>query len=154
MSLFKAPLSMGDQAAQVKPLSLEAKFAHLGFIQDVITRMASNSFLPKGWTVTFVVAILTLSAESKLQKAIPISYVPVLMFWYLDAIFLRQEKLYRCQHSKVAAEDYSGPNFSLDVSDCSREIPGILPVLLSGTLRVFYLTMIVVITVVWWLALR
>jgi hypothetical protein len=145
---------MSEQAPQVAPKALEAKVAHLGFIQDIINRMASNSFLLKGWAVTLVVAILTLSADSKLQKAIPISYIPVIMFWYLDSFFLRQERLYRCLYSNVASDGGSGHSFSMETQPYSREVPGTLALLLSSTLRVFYVTIILVITAVWQLALR
>jgi len=36
---------------------MEAKLKHLEMIQDVIKRMASNSFLLKGWSLTLVVAL-------------------------------------------------------------------------------------------------
>ncbi len=34
---------------------------HLEFLQAVITRMAGNSFLIKGWSVTLVAALLALT---------------------------------------------------------------------------------------------
>ena len=41
-----------------------AEIAHLQMIQAVITRMASNSFLIKGWSVTLVAALFALAAAN------------------------------------------------------------------------------------------
>ena len=48
----------------------DKKLKHLEFVQNVITRMNTNSFLIKGWSVTLVAAIFALSAET------PMSGVP------------------------------------------------------------------------------
>jgi len=66
-------------------------------IQSIINRMGNNSFLIKGWTITLVVGTLllerTLLTDSKLQ--ITVAFVPLLVFWFLDAYFLWQERMYR-----------------------------------------------------------
>jgi hypothetical protein len=41
---------------------MDAQIAHLQMIQAVITRMGSNSFLLKGWSVTLVAALFALAA--------------------------------------------------------------------------------------------
>lgn len=35
------------------------KRKHLEFIQDVINRLSSNTFLFKGWSITIIVAVFT-----------------------------------------------------------------------------------------------
>lgn len=66
-------------------------------IQSIINRMSSNSFLIKGWMITLVVGTLllerTLLTDSKLQ--ITIAFIPLIAFWFLDAYFLWQERMYR-----------------------------------------------------------
>ena len=42
---------------------MEQKLKHLEFIQNVINRMNSNSFLIKGWAVTLIAAIFALAAK-------------------------------------------------------------------------------------------
>lgn len=72
------------------------KRTHLEFIQNVITRMASNSFAIKGWTVTLIAALMALSVASGTQKLFfLIAYVPLFAFWILDGYFLSLEKIYR-----------------------------------------------------------
>lgn len=66
-------------------------------IQSIINRMSNNSFLIKGWAITLIVGTLllerTLLVDSKLQ--ISMAFIPLLAFWFLDAYFLWQERMYR-----------------------------------------------------------
>ena len=41
---------------------MQSKLAHLQLVQAVITRMGSNSFLLKAWSVTLVAALFALAA--------------------------------------------------------------------------------------------
>ena len=61
-------------------------------IQDVIKRMAFNSFMIKGWAITLVVITLLLKGT---EYQVWIAFIPLLVFWFLDAYFLLQERLYR-----------------------------------------------------------
>jgi len=70
----------------------EFMLKEIDIIQDIIKRMAFNSFMIKGWTITLVAVALLLKG-SKYQ--VLIAYIPLLIFWFLDAYFLWQERLYR-----------------------------------------------------------
>jgi len=41
---------------------MDSKTVHLQMVQAVITRMAGNSFLIKGWSVTLIAALFALAA--------------------------------------------------------------------------------------------
>jgi hypothetical protein len=69
----------------------EKKIAHLQMIQAIITRMASNSFLIRGWTVTLVAATFALAAKDADGRYILVAYGPTVMFWLLDGYYLAQE---------------------------------------------------------------
>ena len=71
----------------------ECMLKEVDILQDIIRRMASNSFLLKGWCVTLVVGILLLKGPEK--YGVVLAFVPLVAFWYLDAYFLRQERLFR-----------------------------------------------------------
>ena len=71
----------------------EFMLKEIDLIQDIIKRMAYNSFLIKGWTVMLVVGILLLRGPEKYQ--VFLALIPLIAFWYLDAYFLRQERLFR-----------------------------------------------------------
>jgi hypothetical protein len=68
---------------------------HLEIIQSIITRMATNSFLLKGWSVTLTAALFALAAKDSNVKFVLVALLPVLCFWGLDAYYLRQERLFR-----------------------------------------------------------
>jgi hypothetical protein len=57
----------------------------LKIIQDIIKRMAFNSFLIKGWSITLVIATLLLKGN---KYQVLIAFIPLLVFWFLDAYFL------------------------------------------------------------------
>lgn len=117
---------------------METKIAHLSFIQGVINRMGNNSFLLKGWCVTLVAAIFALASKDSNEQFVLVAYFPAFMFWFLDAFFLHQEKLYRELYKKVANNQISSDNFTLETSDLKNEVPCLLSVMFSKTLFPFY----------------
>lgn len=80
----------------------EEKLKHLEFIQNVITRMNSNSFQIKGWAVTIVSALLAIYASSKNNYFILVGVFPITIFWLLDAYYLSQERKFRGLYNDVA----------------------------------------------------
>lgn len=100
---------------------MDKKFGHLQFIQGVINRLASNSFQMKGWSVVLVAAILVLLArEDRLDDA-PIALVPVLIFWFLDGYFLRQERLFRALYDQVRDLKENEIDFSMDIKSFKKK---------------------------------
>ncbi len=78
------------------------KLKHLEFIQNVIIRMNTNSFQIKGWAITLVSATLALYASTKIDCFILIGIFPTLIFWFLDAYYLMQERKFRGLYNDVA----------------------------------------------------
>jgi len=70
----------------------EFMLKEIEIIQDIIRRMGFNSFMTKGWAITLVVVTLLLR-ETEYQ--VWIAFIPLLVFWFLDAYFLWQERMYR-----------------------------------------------------------
>lgn len=85
-------------------------------IQGVINRMASNSFMLKGWAVTLVAGIFALAAKDADKLYFIITYVPILVFWGLDAFYLRQERLYRMLYDKVRNQAKTTIDFSMNAN--------------------------------------
>jgi hypothetical protein len=119
----------------------EYLFKETEFVQKIITRMGTNSFLIKGWSVTLVVASL-------LIKGTPyhhfVAFVPWVVFWFLDAYFLRLEKLYRVYYDWLIKHRLTNEENLLDMH-CGRleerfgkEVPCLVQTAFSKTLRVFY----------------
>src|SRR5574344_1982348 len=110
----------------------------IDLIQDIIKRMASNSFMIKGWTLTLVVATLLLKG-SKTQ--VFIAFIPLISFWYLDAYFLWQERLYRKLYDWVIVNRLQTIDFLFDLNANDRfenEIKSKIEIAFSITLRWFY----------------
>ena len=80
----------------------EKEMKHLEFIQAIITRMNTNSFLIKGWSITLVSALLALYASNKHVAYIFIAIIPTIIFWFLDSYYLQQERKFRGLYNDVA----------------------------------------------------
>jgi len=70
----------------------EYMLKEIDIVQDIIKRMAFNSFMIKGWAITLVVVTLLLKGA---KHQVLIAFIPLLVFWFLDAYFLWQERMYR-----------------------------------------------------------
>ena len=75
---------------------------HLEFIQNIITRMNTNSFQLKGWAVIVVSALLAIYASSKNEYFILAAIFPAVAFWFLDSYYLSQERKFRSLYNDVA----------------------------------------------------
>jgi hypothetical protein len=122
----------------------DALYKEIDLIQDIIRRMASNSFMIKGWSITLVVATLLLKG-SKYQ--VSIALIPLFSFWVLDAYFIRQERLYRKLYEWVIAnrlktEDYL---FDLNAYRFTANVQSTFRIMFSTTLAWFYLLVFILI---------
>lgn len=79
----------------------ENKRKHLEFIQGVVNRLSTNSFLLKGWSVGLVAALFALSAKDARPAFLFLAYIPAIIFWGLDGYCLWQERLYRALYKHV-----------------------------------------------------
>ena len=122
---------------------MDDKQKHLEFIQGVINRLAGNSFLLKGWTVTLVSALFVLAQKNAIKPYIILTYIPVIMFWLLDGYFLRQERLYRKLYDEVRKKNDGICNYSMDTRPHETQVASWLGVMFSKTLVIFYGTLLV-----------
>ncbi|MCD6264429.1 MAG: hypothetical protein J7K02_00435 [Deltaproteobacteria bacterium] len=82
-------------------------------IQDTIKRMAFNSFIIKGWAITLVVVALLLKGTN---YQVWIAFIPLLVFWFLDAYFLWQERLYRKLYEWVVNNRLNTDEYLFDMN--------------------------------------
>ena len=130
----------------------DTRIAHLQMIQAVITRMAGNSFLVKGWTVTLVAALFALAAVDANRFFVYVAYLPAVMFWALDAYFLRQERLFRQLYDQVREAVDENVDFSMDTHPFNVETTW--RVAWSRTLCLFHGTITATIMVVMLVLIR
>jgi hypothetical protein len=93
----------------------EAKFKSLDYLQATISRMAQNSFMIKGWSVTLVSALVALSASGSNKTYVLIAYFPCFVFWMLDGYFLSQERKFRDLYDLVRAKSENDIDFSMSM---------------------------------------
>ncbi len=134
----------------------------LDLIQDVIKRMASNSFKVKAWMMAIIGGVVAISESAIFSDgsknisepaAIFVSLflvMLVLVFWYLDAFFLRTERLYRKLYHWVVQYRQQTDEYLYDMNTFERTVSNknhdltsglvsVLDVMLSKTLLPFYM---------------
>ena len=138
-----------------KKISIEEIHKEIDLIQSCITRMAQNSFMIKGWFVSIYAVILALLPEKVNMFLLCIALVAVnLIFWYLDGFFLRTEKVYRKIYDWVLEERPQNNKelmYQLNPGKFNGKIENvesIWKVMLSKTLRWFYLIPLVIVIIV------
>lgn len=117
---------------------MENKRKHLEFLQNVITRMNSNSFLLKGWTIALVSALFALAAKDANVNYVLVSYIAIPVFWILDGFYISQERQYRDLYKEVAAKAEEAIDFSMDASKFNNEDRTWIAGTFSSTLNWFY----------------
>ena len=115
----------------------EYMFKEIDLIQDIIKRMAFNSFMVKGWAITLVVVALLLKGT---QYQVWVAFIPLLVFWFLDAYFLLQERMYRklyewVVNNRLETEEYL---FDMDANRFRDKVQSIPGIMCSITLVLFY----------------
>ncbi len=126
---------------------MDKKIKHLEVIQGIINRMSGNSFMLKGWAVTLVSGIFAIASRDADKMFFLVAYIPVIVFWFLDTYYLKQEHLYIALYNKVRLKKDSDIDFSLeathsDMDNCSEYIK----CLTSITEMWFYLPLAVLCT--------
>lgn len=81
------------------------RMKHLDYIQSVISRLANNSFLMKGWALTLCSAMIGFSVSRTQASLALVALVPAVAFALLDAYYLRQERAFRSMFREVAESE-------------------------------------------------
>ena len=120
---------------------------HFDYLQSIISRMAANSFMIKGWTITIVSALLALAASNKEPLYLYVTFIPIIIFGFLDAYYLQLERKFRSLFKEVTKASTTIDCFSTDIS--IKEVKEVKKnryfyVLRSGTISCFYLPLFVV----------
>lgn len=128
---------------------MEKKLKQLEMLQAVISRMAKNSFLLKGWNVVLVSAIFVLASSELKSQLVYLAYLPTVVFWLLDGYFLRQERLFRKLYDKVRMIAEEDIDFSMNTMPIDTEVASWLRVAVSRTLLLFHGAIILTVTATW-----
>jgi hypothetical protein len=127
---------------------MSSKEKHLDYIQSAISRMASNLFFLKGWSVTLVAGLFALAAKDTDRLYMLLAYYPLLIFWLLDGYFLSQERRFRSLYDYVRVLPEEQIDFSMDTSFFKKDPRNSwLGATFSRTLLVYYAGLAVVMLV-------
>jgi hypothetical protein len=140
-------------------VGVDQRIRHLEMIQGVVGRLSQNSFVVRSWSVTVVSAVFAVVevGSGTLSTRVLIAIMPAIMFWGLDAYYLRQERLFRCLYAAVAQnlqerkEADAVPPFGMDTNPFRPQVSGWWRTALRPTVAAIPLALIVV-TVMFWLA--
>ena len=128
-----------------KDLEAESiRIAHLTMLQGVITRMGSNAFTLKALSATFGSAAIAVMATA--QKPSPLyalaALVPILIFWLMDAQYLRYERSYRKLFERVRrGEEVEA--YDLNADPFMSEVGHVLRIALSWSTAWFYVAILI-----------
>jgi hypothetical protein len=127
---------------------------HLDMLQAVITRLAGNSFILKGWSATLVTGLFALSAKETNAWYLAVALLPAVTFWLLDTYYLRQERLFRrlFEDSVTAYGGGTTATYSFNTSAPSVPVASFRQVFWSPTIRGFHLPLLLVVVLVFVLA--
>jgi hypothetical protein len=124
----------------------------LELIQSVISRIANNSFLIKGWTMTLMSALIAFGKDSILGHTNGVYYLIMMIgvlipFWWLDAYYLKQERIFRKVYEKAIADPKSEnrTRYDLNPREMANEVKSVFRTMWAGAIRWFYIPFILLI---------
>jgi len=124
------------------------KQKHLEFIQLVINRMASNSFILKGWNITLIVGLFALTLKDLSSSYLYLAILPALAFWSLDAYYLRQERLFRSLYDSIRRKKRKDiDSYSLNTQSVKRNVDNWFCTLFSPTVFLLHGSVIIFIII-------
>lgn len=123
---------------------MENKIKHLEMIQAIITRMAQNSFMIKGWTLTLLVAMFAFVPKTA-YLFIPVVILPILIFACLDTFYLQLERRYRTLYDIVRNKTEENIDFDLKINDvCKTKSNNFFSCITSKAILLFYIPILLV----------
>lgn len=125
----------------------ENKRKHLEFVQNIVNRLSTNSFLLKGWSVALVSALFALASFESRREFLFLAYIPVVIFWGLDGYCLWQERLFRKLYEEIRLRDENVTDFDMSTERVEKNVTWPAAVL-SKTLLAFHGSIVFAIIVV------
>lgn len=134
------------QQQEREKIQVEELHKEIDLIQNCINRMSNNSFLLKGWLITIIAAVVTLSQADLDNVVFFVLVFSTLIFWWMDAFFLRAEKEYRKMYEwmlKKRKENSRELQYDLNPKRFETQVESIWGFMKSPTLAGFYLCILI-----------
>jgi len=112
------------------PADSPAVMGHLNMLQGIINRLAGNSSSCKTWCMTLVAALLSVAGATHAPSIVSVTLVPVVVFGFVDTMYLAQERAYRELYNELVEKVHSR-TYQVKDTFCAKA-----PLKLKGTLKV------------------
>lgn len=99
-------------ASPLWPADSPAVTAHINLLQGIINRLANNSASCKTWCLTLVSALVSLAGATHAPGIVTFALVPVVIFGFMDTMYLAQERAYRELYAGIV-ESIRGGSYGL-----------------------------------------
>ena len=96
--------------------------AHINLLQGIINRLANNSSSCKTWCLTLVGALLSLAGATHVPAIVTFALIPVVIFGFLDGMYLAQERAYRVLYRRIVGLIRVGDYRRADAYEASAPI--------------------------------
>lgn len=129
----------------------EDKHLHLQMIQNTINRMASNSFIIKGWSITAFGGLFAIYIANQNKNwsynLLWLSLICAVIFWIHDTYYLKIERQYRLLYNDVVKKENKDIDFSMTPPNTSESFLCVAfrPILLSSYGIIFAVSAILLI---------
>jgi hypothetical protein len=104
------------------PADNSAVTAHINLLQSIIARLANNSASCKTWCLLLVSAFISFAGATRTPSMITFALVPVLIFGFMDAMYLAQERAYRDLYGRIVTSIRSGAYGRNDVFEAGAPV--------------------------------
>lgn len=95
--------------------NVEDKRKHLEMTQAVISRMGSNSFVFKGWSVTIIAGLSAYATADSSKELLIVAALASSIFWFVDAYYLTIERSYVALYNVITATKPSKISYSMKI---------------------------------------
>ena len=120
-----------QEPSPFKPADNPVAIEHIKLLQGIVNRLANNSASCKTWCLTLVAALLSLAGMSRNPAVVPISLVPVVVFGFIDTMYLAQERAYRDLYKRMVGKMQDGSYALTDAFEATA------PISFAGFCRAF-----------------
>lgn len=125
----------------------DMRVAHLGMLQNVVSRMAGNSASVKTYCISIVSALIGLSAAITKPEIMYFTVPIIIILGLLDAQYLRLERAFRAQYNSVRKEQLDKePDFLITPSFVAGS--DLWEVFWSWSVWLFYVPLIITAVVI------
>jgi len=90
------------------PADNPAVMAHITMLQGIISRLAGASASCKTWCLALVSSLVSLAGATHVPAIVGVALVPVVIFGFLDTMYLAQERAYRTLFAAVVTRIRDG----------------------------------------------